>query len=130
MPTGTLPSGVRAAAAAFLVVAAAFAAGTPTLTVYFTPGFDDQAWQNASYKKVAEAWKPAGTPKPGAKCVLIAVVARDGKLTGLRDHMASGDPVWDKSAVDAMKAAAPFAPLPKAWPHASLEVHWHFENKN
>lgn len=115
--------------AAAVLAATALAASGPSLTVYFTPGFDDAAWQEAAYDKVAKAWKPAGSPKPGAKCVLIAVIGKDGKVSGLRDHMASGDAAWDKAAVDAMKAAMPFAALPTAWPHPSLEVHWHFENK-
>lgn len=119
----------RAALPLAAAVLAAAAASGPSLTVYFTPGFDDAAWQQAAYEKVAKAWKPAGSPKPGAKCVLIAVIGKDGKMSGLRDHMASGDAAWDKAAVEAMKAAMPFAALPKAWPHASLEVHWHFENK-
>ena len=114
----------------FVIAATGVAAAVaPSLTVYFTPGFEDQAWQKGAYEKVADAWKPAGAPKAGAKCVLIAVIAKDGKLTGLRDHMASGDSAWDKAAAEAMKAASPFPPLPKSWPHATLEVHWHFENK-
>lgn len=123
----------RTTPVAFILVvalcAASVQAATPTLTVYFATGFDDAEWQKSAYEKVASAWKPAGAPKPGSKCVLIAVIAKDGKLTGLRDNMASGDPAWDKAAVEAMKAAHPFSALPKSWPHPTLEVHWHFENK-
>lgn len=111
-----------------VVAALAAASVRPSLTVYFAPGFEDKAWQTAAYEKVAKGWKAAGAPKAGAKCVLIAVVGRDGKLAGLRDHMASGDAAWDGAAAEAVKGAAPFAPLPKDWPHPTLEAHWHFEN--
>lgn len=99
------------------------------MTVYFTQGFDDQAWQTEAYEKVAKAWKPAGAPVKGAKCVLIAIVAKDGEISGLRSNLSSGAKAWDDSAVEAMKAASPFPALPKSWRHATLEVHWHFENR-
>ena len=62
-----------------------------------------------------------------ANRVLIALIARDGKLQGLRDHLMTGNKPWDNAAIAAVKAAAPFAPLPKTYAYPTLEVHFHFE---
>ena len=99
----------------------------PRLNVYFPKGFDDAAWQKAAFDKVLGAWKVKGLPAAGAKTVLIAFIGRDGQLTGARDQQLAGNAEWDQAAIAALKAAAPFPAVPASWPHASLEVHWHFE---
>jgi len=96
-------------------------------TAYFTPAFTDAAYQKAAAAKVLSVWKaPAGAPA-GKKTVLIAQIARDGTLAGLRDNLTTGFKPWDDAAIAAVKKAAPFAPLPKAWTYPTLEVHFHFE---
>ncbi|HKQ60374.1 MAG TPA: TonB C-terminal domain-containing protein [Candidatus Polarisedimenticolaceae bacterium] len=115
----------RALALAGVLLAAA-AAPHPHLNVYFPKGFDDPAWQKAAFDRVLKNWKPAGLPKPGTKTVLIAIIGRDGKMTGAREHLLSGTPAWDKAAADALRLSQPFAPLPASWPQPSAEVHWHF----
>lgn len=99
----------------------------PRLNAYFATGFNDTAWQKGALDKVLKSWKPKGLPKPGAKTVLISDIGKDGTITGARDHLLTGDAEWDKACAEALKAASPFPPLPKSWPHPSLEVHWHFE---
>ena len=59
--------------------------------------------------------------------VLIALIAKDGTLAGLRDHLTTGFKPWDDAAIAAVKAAVPFPPLPKSWGHPTMEVHFHFE---
>ncbi len=94
---------------------------------YFTPAFTDAAYQKEAAAKVLKAWKlPAAAPK-GKKTVLIALIAKDGKLAGLRDHLMTGSKPWDDAAIAAVKNAAPFAPLPKSWEFPTMEVHFHFE---
>jgi hypothetical protein len=39
----------------------------------------------------------------------------------------SGSDGWDAAALAAVKSAAPFDPLPKSYPHPSVEAHFHFE---
>jgi protein TonB len=99
----------------------------PRFTAYFTPAFTDAAYQKVAADKVLKAWHaPAGAPV-GKKTVLIALIAQDGKLAGLRDNMTTGFKPWDDAAVAAVKAAAPFPPLPKSWTFPTMEVHFHFE---
>jgi periplasmic protein TonB len=99
----------------------------PRFTAYFTSAFTDAAYQKVAADKVLKAWKaPAGAPL-GKKTVLIALIATDGKLAGLRDNGTTGFKPWDDAAIAAVKAAVPFPPLPKSWVYPTLEVHFHFE---
>jgi len=94
---------------------------------YFTPAFTDAAYQKEAAAKVLKAWKPVAGAPAGKKTVLIVQIAKDGTIAGLRDHLLTGFKPWDDAAVAAVKKAAPFAPLPKSWGFATMEVHFHFE---
>ena len=116
--------GVVAAAA----TSALLLAGTPDLKTYPASDFKDAAYLQKMHQKVGAAWKrPAETPKPPAKSVVIVTILRDGSLLETRLHMKSGVEQWDASALEAVKKAAPFDPLPKSYPRTSVEVHFHFE---
>jgi TonB family protein len=110
-----------------LALGAGPAARKPKVTAYFAPGFTDTAWQKEARDRIVKAWKPVKLPAPGKKTVVITIVGKDGKIVGARDNMLSGDAAWDKAAFDAVRGASPLPPLPKEWPHGTLEVHWHFE---
>ena len=99
----------------------------PRFTAYFTSAFTDAAYQKVAADRVLKAWKPAAGAPAGKKTVLIALIAKDGRLQGLRDNMTTGYKPWDDAAVAAVKAAAPFPPLPSSWSYPTLEVHFHFE---
>ena len=106
---------------------AAPAKGTPRLNVYFTKGFDDAAWQRGAFDKVAKAWKASAPPAVGRKAVVIATITRDGKLLDAKVSTASGSEAWDLAALEAVRKAAPYPPLPKSWADSSVEAHFHFE---
>ena len=122
-------AGVAIAAVALSgFVAGVLFAGSPALKVYFASSFKDQAYQQAAFKKVAGAWKrPAGTPEPGRKTVVIADILKDGRCPSPRLHLASGSDAWDAAAKDAVRKASPFDPLPAGYTSASVEAHFHFE---
>ena len=111
---------------ASLALGAGVAARRAKVTGYFAPGFTDAAWQKEAHARVVKAWKPGKFPPAGKKTVVITIVAKDGKIVGARDNMLSGDAAWDAAAFEAVRAASPMPPLPKEWPHGTLEVHWHF----
>jgi protein TonB len=94
---------------------------------YFTPAFTDAAYQKEAAAKVLKAWKPVSGAPVGKKTVLIAMIAKDGSLSGLRDNLMTGFKPWDDAAIQAVKKAAPFAPLPASWGFPTMEVHFHFE---
>ena len=98
------------------------------LNVFFPADFTDAAFQKAAFEKVLAAWKPKGpSPAAGKKAVVVATIGKDGKLVGLEFNLKTGSEAFDGAALDAVKKAAPFKPLPKGYPQSSLEVHWHFE---
>lgn len=100
----------------------------PRLKVYFAADFTDATYQKKTYQKVASSWKrPAKTPKAGAKAVVIAVIQEDGSTPEPTLHFKSGSDAWDAAALEAVKQAAPFDPLPKSTPPPTVEVHFHFE---
>lgn len=104
-------------------------AGKPQMNAYFATGFDDAAYQKQAVDKVLKGWAPGSRPAPGKLAVLISKIGRDGKLRELYFHVKSENQGWDDAAEAAVHKAAPFPPLPKSYPHDTLEVHWHFEVK-
>lgn len=116
------------AAVATVTSAPALAQGKPDLKTYPSSDFTDTAFMQKVHEKVGRAWKrPAETPKQGSKAVVIATYLRDGSLLEPKLHFPSGSEAWDKSALEAVKSAAPIDPLPRSYPRTSLEVHFHFE---
>lgn len=115
------------AAVLALLSGAALAAGRPSLNVYFQSTLKDAAYQKAVFQKVAGTWTaPSASPAVGKKCVVQAVISRDGRVQNAFLSMESGVKAWDKAAVAAVEAASPFPPLPKSYEHKTLEAHFHF----
>jgi outer membrane biosynthesis protein TonB len=101
---------------------------SPQLHSYFASDFKDADYQKKMFQQVASAWKrPKESPAAGAKAVVITSIAASGAASTPALHMKSGSDVWDAAALAAVKAAAPFDPLPKSYAHPSVEVHFHFE---
>ena len=99
----------------------------PSLQVFFASDFTDQAYQKKAYDKVASLWRrPPADPKRGSKTVVITTIAKDGKGTPPMLHMKSGSDAWDAAAMQAVKAASPFPPLPASYAQPGVEVHFHF----
>ncbi len=114
--------------AAGALAAAPVRAEAPRLEVYFAADFSDAAYQKKIYQKVASSWKrPSSTPKSGGKAVVIAVIRKDGSAPEPTLHYKSGSDAWDSAALEAVRKAAPFDPLPKSYPRPTVEVHFHFE---
>lgn len=119
---------LAAAVFALGVAAAGASPGRPSLNAYFQSNLKDEAYQKKTFDRVAKAWKtpPASkTPKLGAKTVVQAVIARDGKLVSATVSMRSGSDAWDAAALAAVKGGAPYDPLPASHGHPSVEVHFH-----
>ena len=78
----------------------ALAAGRPSLNVYFQSTLKDPAYQKQVFQKVAGIWKaPASTPAVGKKCVVQAILSRDGRVQSAFVSMESGVKAWDKACL-------------------------------
>jgi TonB family protein len=62
-----------------------------------------------------------------ARTVIEFSIRRDGSISSLKTTESSGQQVLDDLAVDAVKTAAPFAPLPENYAGKSLALGYHFE---
>ncbi|MBK9376391.1 MAG: TonB C-terminal domain-containing protein [Holophagales bacterium] len=119
---GRLLAGVLLASASL----AALAAGQPSLNVYFQSTLKDAGYQKQVFQKVAGLWKaPSTFPAVGKKCVVQAVISRDGRVQNAFVSMESGVKAWDKASVAAVEKASPFPPLPASYQHKTLEAHFH-----
>lgn len=114
---------------AILTAGPALAAGRPSLNAYFQSNLTDAAYQKKTFEKVAKAWKtPVASQiaEVGKKTVVQAVIKKDGKLVSALVSMKTGKKGWDEAALAAVKAAAPFDPLPGNYGASTIEVHFHF----
>jgi len=120
--------GVLLAAACALLAAPAARAAQPSLECYFQTTLKDAAYQKRTFEKVAAKWKTppaAQIPPVGKKTVVQAVIAKDGSLATTEISTSSGKKGWDAAALAAVKAAAPFDPLPPGFNYPSVQVHFH-----
>jgi periplasmic protein TonB len=123
--------GMKRALAILLAVFTAgpsLAAGRASLNVYFQSNLMDTAYQKKTFDRAVKAWKaPAASqiPEVGKKTVVQAVIAKDGKLVSAVVSMSSGKKGWDGAALAAVRAAAPFDPLPAGFKPPSVEAHFH-----
>jgi protein TonB len=82
-------------------------------------------------RRVSENWFSAvsegGT---GLTCVVYFRLMRDGSASDARIETSSGNAYFDRSAVRAVKSAAPFPPLPRAFTDAFLGIHFTFVQKD
>lgn len=111
-----------------LTAGSALAAGRASLDVYFQSNLTDAAYQKKTFDRAVKAWKaPAASqiPEVGRKTVVQGVIAKDGKLVSAVVSMKSGKKGWDDASLQAVKAAAPFDPLPAGFKPPSVEVHFH-----
>lgn len=113
--------------AVLLLGAGSLLAVQASLNLYFQSTLTDAGYQKAFFAKLAGSYRmpKSGAPKPGAKVVVQAVVAKDGKLVSAMVSTESGSPKWDAAALAAVKAAAPYPPLPSSYGFAAVQVHVH-----
>ena len=118
-------TGGRLLAGLLFLALPAFAA-QPSLNVYFQSTLKDPAYQKKVFQKVAGNWKaPSAFPKVGKKCVVQAVISRDGRVQNAFVSMESGVKAWDRASLAAVEGSSPFPPLPESYEHKTLEAHFH-----
>jgi periplasmic protein TonB len=113
---------------AAFTASSALAAGRPSLNAYFQSSLTDTAYQKKTFDRVARAWKTppaAEIPLVGKKTVVQAVIMKDGVLATTEVSTFSGKKGWDAAALKAVRAAAPFDPLPAGFRYPSVQVHFH-----
>lgn len=109
-----------------LLLSLVFSVAHPNLQVFFQSNLASVAYQQGVFQKVAKQLTvPAAKPAVGRKTVVQAIIARNGAVMSTTVSLESGSKPWDQAALNAVKRASPFAPLPKDFAAESVEVHFH-----
>ena len=78
--------------------------------------------------KVGDNWSPAPYAYSGSRKVLVYFnISKNGSVAKVSVKESSGVSFIDRSALRAIKSAAPFPPLPAGFPESSLGVYFMFE---
>ncbi len=87
---------------------------------------DFNAYMEEMKKKIKSNWNP---PKEDESrhVVLLYKIAKDGNLLGYRVLESSGSSEMNSAAIDALKASAPFKPLPDGFKGQSIDVSFTFD---
>jgi protein TonB len=103
------------------------AGGSPRLQTFFQSNLSP-TYQQKVFNRVARNWTQPGpkqVPVVGKKTVVVAFIAKDGKLVSAELKEASGSKAWDAAALAAVKKAAPFDAVPAGYTSPTVEVHFH-----
>jgi TonB family protein len=82
-------------------------------------------YYNLIWGKIKEAWKiPENLLKETVdqEAIIVLIIERDGKIQKLWFEKKSGNPIYDQTALRAIRKAEPFPPLPKEFDGNTLEI--------
>lgn len=82
-------------------------------------------------RKVSQNWfSGVSSGVEGLTCLVFFRLRRDGGVEDVRIEQSSGNAYFDRSAMRAVRTAAPFPPLPRAFTDSYLGIHFTFVQKD
>jgi protein TonB len=94
------------------------------------PRFPFSYYLEAIERKVSQNWYAAvATGSEGYTCVVYFRLRRNGAIDDIRIETGSGNAYFDRTALRAIRSAAPFPPLPRAFTDDYLGIHFTFVQK-
>lgn len=98
--------------------------GAPGIDSYREPDFGP--YMRELQRRIRANWDP---PKgnESKRVVLLFKIAKDGRLLSCRVLKSSGLPSADTAAMNAVKATAPFKPLPAGYRESSVDIQFTFD---
>ena len=98
--------------------------GAPGIDSYREPDFGP--YMKELQRRIRANWDP---PKgnESKRVVLLFKIAKDGRLLSCRVLKSSGLPNADTAAMNAVKATAPFKPLPAGYRESSVDIQFTFD---
>ncbi len=82
-------------------------------------------------RKVSQNWfSGVSSGAEGLSCLVFFRLRRDGRVDDVRIEQSSGNTYFDRSAMRAVRSAAPFPPLPRAFTENYLGIHFTFVQKD
>ena len=86
---------------------------------------------SAVERKVSQNWfSGVSSGVEGLTCLVFFRLRRDGRVEDVRIEQGSGNTYFDRSAMRAVRSAAPFPPLPRAFTEDYLGIHFTFVQKD
>lgn len=77
-------------------------------------------------KEILSLWKaPAG--HLNSQTILLFSIDKQGNISNIRTIVSSGSEEFDNSAIDTLKKAAPFEPLPEKFSGTSIDIKFSFD---
>lgn len=93
-----------------------------------TPVADFDAYSDAVAKRINAVWHPPKEVSP-ALTEVVFTIGRSGQLLGSRITTSSQSSAHDAAALEAIRQAAPFMPLPTDYKADSIEMAFTFNVK-
>jgi TonB family protein len=86
---------------------------------------------SAIERKVSKNWfSGVSSESSGYSCVVYFRLRKDGRIEDLGVEQSSGNSYFDRSATRAIRSAAPFPPLPRAFSDEVLGIHYTFAQRD
>lgn len=101
--------------------------GEPTNEKYTSPDYDLWApYMRELQRQIRSNWVP---PKFdfSARVILVFTIEKDGRLSKSAVYKSSGVAAADEAAIEALKKAAPFKPLPAEFKGNSIDIQFTFD---
>lgn len=87
---------------------------------------DFSSYMRDMQKNIKINWNPPKLTK-NTSVTLVYTIGKNGELLSYAVYKSSGNKEMDNSAIEALKATAPFKPLPAAFSKSSVDVKFTFD---
>lgn len=98
--------------------------GRPGIDALKEPDFGP--YMRELQRRIKRNWNPPRGNK-SKRVVLVFKLGRDGRLLSLKVDAPSGNPESDHAALEAVKASAPFRPLPAEYRGNDVDIQFTFD---
>ena len=106
--------------------ALSYAESSEVSATFEDAGFDYPDWNYNGFKKIARAWRNQAYSTQPLACVIYFRVLKSGRVYGAKIQDGSGNPVFDRGCLQAVKKASPLPPLPTDYGHEEVGVSLKF----
>ena len=98
--------------------------GRPGIDAMPEPDFGP--YINELQRRIKRNWTPPSSDR-SKRVVALFTVGRNGQLLGVRIKAPSGSPAADEAALSAVRASAPFRPLPANYRGNTIDIEFIFD---
>lgn len=86
------------------------------------PGFEYPDWNYQGFRKIAHNWRNYAMASHVLSCTIYFRVLKSGRIYGATVKSSSGNPVYDRGCLQAVKRSDPLPPLPSDYMHEEIGI--------